>query len=40
MSWVAASGLAASMSAGAVVLGYYAIYWVGVWIRARRWQTR
>jgi hypothetical protein len=36
MSWVAASGLAASMSAGAVVLGYYAIYWVGIWIRARR----
>ena len=39
LSWVAASGLAASMSAGAVVLGYYAIYWVGVWIRARRWQA-
>jgi hypothetical protein len=36
MSWVAASGLAASMSAGAVVLGYYWIYWMGVWIRARR----
>jgi hypothetical protein len=33
MSWVAASGLAASMSAGAVVLGYYAIYWIGVWVR-------
>jgi hypothetical protein len=39
MSWVAASGLAASMSAGAVVLGYYAIYWVGVWIRVRRWRA-
>jgi hypothetical protein len=39
MSWVAASGLAASMSAGAVVLGYYAIYWTGVWIRARRWRA-
>ena len=40
MSWVAASGLAASMSAGAVVLGYYAIYWVGIWIRVRRWRDR
>ncbi len=40
MSWVAASGLAASMSAGAVVLGYYAIYWTGVWMRTRRWQGR
>jgi hypothetical protein len=38
MSWVAASGLAASMSAGAVVLGYYAIYWSGVWLRVRRWR--
>lgn len=34
MSWVAASGLAASMSAGAVVLGYYAIYWIGIWVRS------
>ena len=40
MSWVAASGLAASMSAGAVVLGYYAVYWTGVYVRARRYRTR
>lgn len=40
MTWVAASGLAASMSAGAVVLGYYAIYWMGVWVRVRRWRDR
>jgi hypothetical protein len=40
MSWVAASGLAASMSAGAVVLGYYAMYWIGVWVRARRRRDR
>jgi hypothetical protein len=36
MTWVAASGLAASMSAGAVVLGYYLIYWSGVYVRVRR----
>jgi hypothetical protein len=40
MTWVAASGLAASMSAGAVVLGYYAIYWTGIWVRSRRYRTR
>lgn len=40
MTWVAASGLAASMSAGAVVLGYYAIYWVGIYVRARRYRVR
>jgi hypothetical protein len=33
MTWVAASGAATSMSAGAVVLGYYLVYWAGV--RAR-----
>lgn len=36
MAWVAASGVAASMSAGAVVLGYYLIYWAGVRRRLRR----
>lgn len=36
MAWVAASGVATSMSAGAVVLGYYAIYWAGVRRRLRR----
>ena len=40
MTWVAASGLAASMSAGAVVLGYYAIFWIGIYARARRDRAR
>lgn len=35
-AWVAASGVAGSMSAGAVVLGYYFIFWVGVRGRVRR----
>jgi hypothetical protein len=30
MAWVAASGMAASMSAGSVVLGYYLVFWAGV----------
>lgn len=34
-SWVAASGAAGSMAAGAVVLGYYAVYWTGVRRRLR-----
>ena len=29
-SWVAAAGLAKSMAAGGVVLGYYFVYWIGV----------
>ena len=36
MAWVAASGLATSMSAGAIVLGYYLVYWIGVRRRLRR----
>ena len=36
MTWIAASGLAASMSAGAVVLGYYLIFWAGVRYRISR----
>jgi hypothetical protein len=36
MTWVAASGVATSMSAGAIVLGYYLVYWVGVRRRLRR----
>ncbi len=39
MTWVATSGLAASMSAGAVVLGYYLIYWSGVYVRVRRYRA-
>lgn len=38
MAWVAASGVAGSMSAGAVVLGYYLIFWTGVRRRVRRYQ--
>ena len=30
MAWIAASGLAASMSAGAVVIGYYIVFWTGI----------
>jgi len=29
-AWVAASGAAGSLAAGAVVLGYYLVYWMGV----------
>ena len=35
-SWVAAAGVAGSMAVGAVVLGYYLIYWAGLWLRLRR----
>jgi hypothetical protein len=35
-AWVTASGIAGSMSAGAVVLGYYLIFWAGVRRRVRR----
>ena len=35
-AWVAASGVAGSMAAGAVVLGYYLIFWAGVRRRIRR----
>jgi hypothetical protein len=35
MTWVAASGVATSMSAGAIVLGYYVVYWFGVRQRLR-----
>ena len=40
MAWVAASGAAASMSAGAIVLGYYLVYWGGVRRRLRRVRVR
>jgi hypothetical protein len=35
-SWLAASGAAGSMAAGALVLGYYLSYWAGVWRRIGR----
>ena len=34
-SWIAAAGVAGSMAAGAVVLGYYLVYWMGVRRRLR-----
>jgi hypothetical protein len=34
-SWIAAFGVAGSMAAGAVVLGYYLSYWMGVRRRLR-----
>ena len=42
-AWGAAFGVASSMGAGAIVLGYYAVYWLGVrrrFIRHRlgRWR--
>lgn len=35
VSWAAAAGLARSMAAGGVVLGYYFVYWIGVRARLR-----
>ena len=35
-AWFAAAGVAGSMAAGAVVLGYYLAYWAGVRRRLRR----
>lgn len=35
-SWIAASGAAGSMGAGAAILGYYVVYWTGVRRRASR----
>ncbi len=35
-SWLAASGAAGSMGAGAVVLGYYVIYWAGLQRKMKR----
>ena len=35
-SWLAEAGAAGSMAAGAVVIGYYLIYWVGIRRKARR----
>lgn len=35
-SWAAAAGVAGSLAAGAVILGYYFAYWLGVRTRAPR----
>jgi hypothetical protein len=40
MTWIAASGIAESMSAGAVVLGYYLVFWAGVRWRIGRDRSR
>ena len=37
-SWIGAAGVAKSMAAGAIVLGYYFIYWIGVRRRLRHQQ--
>ena len=35
-SWLAAFGIAGSLAAGAMVLGYYLAYWIGLRARLRR----
>jgi hypothetical protein len=40
MSWVAAFGVAGSLGAGAIVLGYYFFYGLGLLHRVRKWQRR
>lgn len=39
-SWVVAAGVAGSMSVGAAVIGYYAMYALGVWWQVRRHRKR
>ncbi|HUF23134.1 MAG TPA: hypothetical protein VMN81_03320 [Vicinamibacterales bacterium] len=39
-SWFVAAGVAGAMAAGAVVLGYYLTYWLGVRRRLRRHDRR
>jgi hypothetical protein len=39
-SWLASAGVAGSMAAGAVVIGYYATYWMGVRRRVHRHHGR
>lgn len=39
-SWLAAAGIAGSMGAGALVLGYYLVYWIGVRRRIRQHTLR
>lgn len=40
VSWLATAGVAGSMGAGALVLGYYLVYWAGVRRRLRRHAAR
>lgn len=39
-SWLADAGIAGSMAAGAVVLGYYLTYWFGIRYRLRQHRRR
>lgn len=39
-SWLVVSGVAGSLAAGAVVLGYYLTYWAGVRRRLSSWHRR
>ena len=39
-SWFIAAGVAGSMAAGAIVLGYYLAFWLGVRRRLRRHEAR
>lgn len=39
-SWLAAAGIAGSLAAGAVVVGYYLVYWLGVQRRVGRYGRR
>lgn len=39
-AWLVTSGVAGSLAAGAVVLGYYATYWTGVRSRLKRYHRR
>lgn len=39
-SWIAAIGIPGSLAAGALVIGYYLVYWAGVRSRAVRAATR
>jgi hypothetical protein len=39
-SWLAEAGVAGSMAAGAVVLGYYLAYWFGIWARVASHRRR
>ena len=38
--WLAASGAAGSLAAGALVVGYFLTYWAGVWRRFRQHRRR
>jgi hypothetical protein len=39
-SLITAFGLAGSLAAGAIVVGYYLAYAVGLWYHVRRWEQR